>query len=304
MSRRLRLLNWVLLRAARPLMSRVASPAFHRRHFEFAARVYFHAPRGCRAEAVDLGGVPAQIVRTPQSRADRTLLYLHGGAFAMGSPRTHRALVASIAARTGVTGVLPDYRLAPEHPFPAAPDDCLTAYRALLARGVDPATLVIGGESAGGGLVFTLLADILREGLPLPAAVFALSPVVDLGFGAATIRENAARDVLLPANRVGEVQRHYLAGHDARDPRASPLFADFHGAPPVAIWAGDTEILLDDARRMAAHLKDDGVAVRCDILHDLPHAWPLFHNYLPEARETLDEIADWLSPLWPKSGES
>lgn len=299
MSRRRVLLNWILRWTERPVMARLKSPQAQRRNLAFKAGISFYAPAGTRRSACRHGGVPGLAVETRASRADRVIVYLHGGAFAIGSPRTHAALAAAICTRTKARAILPDYRLAPEHPFPAAPDDCLAVYRALLDQH-DPASLVIGGDSAGGGLVFTLLADILREGLPPPAAAFAFSPVVDLSYSAPSVRANAARDVVLPAERTGDVQQTYLAGQDPADPRASPIHADFTGAPPVAIWVGDTEILHDDACNMASRLQAQGVEAHLRVEQDLPHVWPLFHNLLPEARATLDELADWLSPRWPR----
>lgn len=293
-------LNWVLRWTERPILERVRSPRILRANLEFKARLTFFAPRGCHTQMVDLEGVPALRIEPPDAVARRAILYLHGGGFVMGSPRIYRALATSLAKRTRAVVYLPDYRLAPEHPFPAAPDDCLRCYRRLAAD----YDIVIGGDSAGGGLTFTLLADLLRSKLPSPVAVFAFSPAVDLTYSAPSISNHASSDVVLPASRVVDVQVSYLAGHDQKDPRASPLFADFDNAPPVSIYVGDTEILFDDACGMTARLEASGCPTRLRISHDLPHVWPLFHNWLPEARETLDDLAGWLTHQWEASGEN
>ena len=148
-------------------------------------------------------------------------------------------------------------------------------------------------------MALALLAEILRLGLPAPLGVFALSPLTDLRFTAPSLRDNAASEVVLPAARAGEMAQMYLQGGDAEDPRASPLLADFTGAPPVWLAVGDTEILLDDTRHMAERLRAQGVDVTEVVEHDLPHVWPIFHNLLPEARVTLRQIAGWIRSLSP-----
>jgi acetyl esterase/lipase len=157
--------------------------------------------------------------------------------------------------------------------------------------------VILGGDSAGGGLALALLGEVLRQGLPVPRGCFALSPLTDLTFSGQSLRSNAASDVMLPAGRAAEMAQIYLQGATADDPRASPLFADFTGAPPVWLCAGDTEILLDDTRRMAARLRAQGATVTEIIEHDLPHVWPYFHTLLPEARETLHALAAWIRSL-------
>jgi acetyl esterase/lipase len=228
---------------------------------------------------------------------DRVVLYFHGGGYVFGSPRTHAAMLARLARHGGLRAVLPEYRLAPEAPFPAAVEDARTAWAALLARGTAPGRVVIGGDSAGGGLALALLGDLLERGAPLPAGVFAFSPLTDLGFSGASFAANAAAEVLLPAARAAEMAALYLQGADPLDPMASPLFADFTGAPPVLLMAGDTEILLDDTRRMADRMRRQGVAVCEQIARDLPHVWPLFWRYLPEGDAALRTVAAWIRRL-------
>ena len=197
--------------------------------------------------------------------------------------------------------ILPAYRLAPEAAFPAAIEDAMTAYRAVTGR---PGCVVLGGDSAGGGLALAVLAEILREGLPKPLGVFALSPLTDLRFSGESARTNAKRDVLLPVERASEMADMYLQGADPSDPRASPLLANFDGAPPVWLTVGDTEILLDDTRRLADRLREAGVDVCVRVEHDLPHVWPIFYSVLPEARSTLRDIAGWITTLSHQRGDS
>jgi acetyl esterase/lipase len=227
-------------------------------------------------------------------------MYLHGGAYVFGSARTHRAMLARLSERTGLPACLPDYRLAPEHRFPAALEDALSAYIALSAQ----RDIILGGDSAGGGLALALLAEILKHGLRKPLAVFCFSPLTDLTFSGASIQANARAEVVLPAARSGELAKMYLGDANPGDPRASPLFARFTGAPPVWITAGDTEIMLDDTRRMADRLREEGGQVTEVIAQDLPHVWPIFSPLLPEATATLDALACWINRRLPKTDGS
>lgn len=282
-------LNGWLRRIERPKMARGTLQQL-RRNLETSARLLFHPPRGSRIAPVDLGGVPGLSVTGPGAGGPVRILYLHGGGYVFGSARTHSAMLAQLSKRSRMPAVLPDYRRAPEHPFPAAFEDALAAYLGLAEQ---PGDLLIGGDSAGGGLALALLAEILRRDLPRPLGVFAFSPLTDLTFSGRSFRENAARDAVLPAERASELAGMYLAGADPKDLRASPLWADFTGAPPVWICAGDTEILLDDTRRMVERLRAQGVDVTARIERDLPHVWPFFHHVLPEARATLADLATW-----------
>lgn len=296
-------LNAWLRRIEKPYLARVQEPAEIRAGFERRARVYFHAPFGTSRTAVTLGGRPALEVSCGETSGP-TVLYFHGGAFVFGSPATHAALLARLARETGGRAVLQNYRKAPEHPYPAALEDAEAAWLDLLAQGVDPARAVIGGDSAGGGLTLALLGVLLAKGHPLPAGVFAFSPVTDLGWTGESFARNVEADALLPASRAREMAEMYLGEHDPRDPRASPLFADFAGAPPVWLAVGDTEILHDDTTRMAARLEAQGVAVEVEEARDLPHVWPIFHNLLPEARATLRRLGLWIRRQTGTPGES
>lgn len=240
-----------------------------------------------------LGRLAAFRRSEPGARA--TLLWFHGGAYCLGSPRTHAGLVGALARRARLAAVLPGYRLAPEHPFPAAVDDAEAAWRALVAEGAEPAGLVLGGDSAGGGLVFALLHRLAAAGAPMPAAAVAFSPWTDLTLSGASLATLARRDAYLPAARLPDVRALYLAGADPADPRASPWLGRFAGVPPVLIQAGAAEILVDDARRMAERLRADGVAVTLDLAPGAPHVFQAFAGVLPEADAALDRAARFVS---------
>ncbi len=298
------ILNHWLVWFEKPVLARTATQDVMRRRFERSARMFFYGPRDVARHWRDLGAGEALWLEPEGADPTKVLLYFHGGGYIFGSPRTHAAMVSVLAKAAGVRAVLPVYPLAPEQPYPAAVDRAEDAYHALVASGISPENIVIGGDSAGGGLVLALLARLIQAGADLPAAVFALSPLTDLTLSGASLRVNARCDVMLPNNRVEEMAAAYLAGAAATDPQASPLFADFKGCPPVWIAVGDTEILLDDTRRIVPRMKAQGVSVQMHIAHDVPHVWPLFHNTLPEARQTLRQLAGWIRTRLAAANES
>ncbi len=303
MSLRRHILNLSLRLLEKRHLARADDPAKLRAMFERKARFWFRPPRGSHFSGETIDGVQvcwALGKEVPARATAPVILYLHGGGYVFGSSRTHRAMLARLSGLSGLAACLPDYRLAPEHAFPAALEDALAVYIELSAEH----EVIIGGESAGGGLALALLGEILRHGLRRPRGVFCFSPLTDMTFSGESMVSNADAEVMLPVARAGELARMYLRESDPRDPRASPLFAAFRGAPPVWITAGDTEILLDDTRRMAARLREDGVRVQEVIARDLPHAWPIFGPLLPEACRTLEEVADWISSLSRPQGDS
>ncbi len=301
MSLRLGILNLLLPWIEKRSLANAKSHLHIRKSLEFKAKYLFPKPRGSRFDWQDFtfngATVPALWARAKNADDTKIILYYHGGGYFFGSPDTHKAMLARLSAMTGMTSCLIRYRLAPEHAFPCAIDDALTGYQALLERGIDPARVILGGDSAGGGLVLALLGEICAKGLPQPAGVFALSPLVDLRFEGASFVENAKSDVILPAERAKDMTEYYLQGQNPDDPRASPLQADFATAAPVYLTVGDTEILRDDTVRMTQHLKAQGVDVTSKILPNRPHVWPIFQRILPEADETLRDIAKWIKPL-------
>jgi acetyl esterase/lipase len=297
MSLRARLLSEGLRRIEKPWLARVEHPQDLRRSLDRKGQLLFPGPRSVARRWVTCG-VRALRLDPPARRLGATLLYLHGGGYVFGSPLSHRTMVARLVAAAGLPAILPDYRLAPEHPFPAAPDDALAAYGDLITQG----PVILGGDSAGGGLALALLGDILARGLPRPLGLFAMSPLTDLTFSGASFRTNAQAEALLPAERADELAQMYLQGADPAHPRASPLFADLTGAPPVWLSVGTTEILRDDATRLATKLTAQGTQVTLREGAGLPHVWPFFQPWLPEARATLAEIAAFLTSASPRSG--
>lgn len=305
MSLRASLLNRWLRMVEKPRIRRADHPAPLRRALEFQSKLMFHPPRGTKKRWVELGSRNALEV-TPEGAeaSSKVIFYIHGGGFTFGSPRTHAAMVAQLANRVGARGLLPSYGLAPENPFPAAPDDVRAAWDGLIGQGVSPSDVIIGGDSAGGALAFGLLTQLCAEKAGLPAGVFGFSPLTDMTHAGASFTQNAQSDVLLVADKAADMNRMFLGNHSPKEPRVSPLFGGFKGAPPVWITVGDTEILLDDARSLAQLCEEHGVSTTLVERRDLPHVWPIFHNMLPEARETLDQLADWIKqqPGW--QGES
>jgi len=292
MTLRLRLLNLWLQRVEKPWLARVPEPAEARRSFERAARLLFPDPPGALYLEDRLGAIPALWASAGcGTGGPEIILYFHGGGYVMGSPQTHKAMLAQLSRLTGRAACLPDYRKAPETPFPAAVEDARAAWEALLARGYDPARIMLGGDSAGGGLALALLCMLCRAGGDLPAGLFALSPWTDLTLSGASLDRNAEIDRLLPANRVTELRDYYVGAADPSDPRASPLFGRYPGCPPVFLQAARTEILHDDVARMAERLRAEGARVTFDLWEDLPHVWPIFQGTLPEADAALARVA-------------
>jgi len=246
-------------------------------------------PHGVSYRQDVVGGVAGEWVES-QREAQGTMLYLHGGGYLACSPRTHRPLTAGFALR-GMRVFAPDYRLAPENPFPAAVDDALAVYKGMLERGVFPAKLVVCGDSAGGGLSLALILALKAAGLPLPASLQLFSPWTDLALTGGTLKTNFRSEVVLDAETLPLAASAYAVGADTVDPLISPLYGDLAGLPPMFIAASAVEILLDDSRRLAARAGEAGVAVTLKIWDGMPHAWPLFQFLLPEGREALDEAA-------------
>jgi epsilon-lactone hydrolase len=246
-------------------------------------------PKGWRFDIRDIGEW-----LTPPTNANATILYLHGGGYYFGSPRSHRAIAFGLATRTHARVLSLDYRLAPEHRFPAALDDSLAAYRRLLADGIDAHSIVIAGDSAGGGLALATLLALRDAADPLPAAAVLFSPWTDLTCSGASMRTNENRDPMYHAPVFPRVAAQYLGGADARDPYASPLFGDFEKLPPLLIHVGDTELLLDDATRVATQARAAGVRVELDIWRDVPHIFQIWTPFMPEARDALARAAAFI----------
>jgi len=215
-------------------------------------RISERVPADVICEKVSAGGVNAEWISAPGASADRVILYLHGGGYVVGSINTHRAMVSRIARASNARALAIDYRLAPEHPFPAAVEDTIAAYRWLLAQGYKPGRIVIAGDSAGGGLAIVALLAIRDAGLQMPACAVPISPWTDLEGTGESVRTRAAKDVMVTQENLAHSAKQYYGTHDPKDPLVSPVHANFRGLPPMLIHVGDAEILLDDATRVAA----------------------------------------------------
>ena len=247
-------------------------------------------PPGLTAETDRVGGIPGEWVHAVGG-ASGTMLYLHGGGYFACSPQTHRPITAGFARR-GFEVFAPEYRLAPEHPFPAAIDDSVAAYRGLLASGVPASSLVVGGDSAGGGLALAMLLSLRDAGDPLPAAAVLFSPWTDLVGTGESLRTNTNRDAMFRGEGMDRASAPYLAGVDPRHPLASPLYAELHGLPPLLIHAGTYEVLLDDSRRLAERAQAAGTEVVLQTWPVVPHVWQLFK--MPESAQSMDAAAAFL----------
>lgn len=247
-------------------------------------------PEDVRGEAVDAGGVPAEWIVPPGADDDRVILYLHGGGYTIGSINTHRALVAAVARSTGARALALDYRLAPEHPFPAAVEDATAAYRWLIDGGARPAQIVVAGDSAGGGLTVATLLALRDAGDPLPAAGVCISPWVDLEGVGESMTAKADVDPIVQKDGLVKMAQAYLGGADPRTPLAAPLYADLRGLPPLLIQVGTSETLLDDATRLHARAQEAGVEVTLEPWEEMIHVWHFFGLTLPEAQQAIERI--------------
>ncbi|WP_330276650.1 alpha/beta hydrolase [Lentzea sp. NBC_00516] len=255
-------------------------------------------PDDVAIEPSTMSGVPVLDIRPPGAKTDKTVFYLHGGAYTIGSAADGAGLAADIAGRTGYHALSVDYRLAPEHPFPSAIDDTLAVYRALIEGGKSSGDISVVGESAGGGLAVATVLAARDAGLPLPASVTVFSPFTDLTFSGRSLTGKAAVDPALTAAGLKIRAAEYLAGADAHSPLASPVFADLTGFPPLLIQAGGNEILLDDATRLAARAAENGVAVTLQVYPGVPHVFQGFAAMLDEGAIALDRAADFITHAW------
>ena len=243
-------------------------------------------------EKVDAGGVPAEWIGTGDGPV---VVYVHGGGYCIGSLGSHRSMLTHLASAVAGRVLAVDYRLAPEHPFPAALDDACAAYRWVFAGGADPARVVIAGDSAGGGLTLAALVALRDAGDPLPAAGVCLSPWADLTQSGATMSEKADADPMVHAEDLARWAAAYAgSAHETGSPGLSPLFADLAGLPPLLVEVGTAEVLLDDARRLAERARAAGVDVTLFEGEDLIHVWHFFAGAVPEADEGIDRIARFI----------
>ncbi|MFD2474148.1 alpha/beta hydrolase [Amycolatopsis silviterrae] len=262
----------------------------------FAAMMsQFPVPAEARQTPATLAGRPAVLVEPPTEPRPGTILYFHGGSFSLGSPHTAMGLTANLVLRTGIRALSLDYRLAPEHPFPAAIEDCLAAYRALL-EDTDPSSIVFAGDSAGGGLSVTTCLAARDAGVPMPAGIVAFSPGLDHTRTGTTMATKEGVDPFFTREGMGHTGDLYLAGADPAQPLLAPaVHADLTGFPPILLQVGTNEVLLDDSVRLAERARDADVDVILDVTAGVPHVFQSFTDTLDEAGQALDRAALFLS---------
>ena len=255
-------------------------------------------PRGTLTETVDADGVRAAWIAAPQTRDDVCILHFHGGGYMVGTEPLYRDFTWRISAAACARVLYFDYRLAPEHPFPAALDDAVRVYRWLTAR-IEPRRIAVVGDSAGGGLALATLYRLRDEGFALPCAAVAISPWTDLALTGESLTSNAAADPMIDVTALPPIAVGYLSGADSRNPYASPLYGDGSGLPPTLFQVGSDEVLRDDAVRLAARLKAAGCRTEIEIWPRMPHAWHLYARILPEGRRAIENAGRFVQKILP-----
>lgn len=251
-------------------------------------------PVEVEVEQVDAGGVPAEWVTWPESQGDAALLYFHGGGYIFGNPEGHRDLAWRLAREGKLRVLMVDYSLAPEHPFPAAVDEATASYKWLLEEGYGAEKIVVAGDSAGGGLSAALMLNLKNLGLPQPAAAVLISPWLDLAMTGESIESNARADSMLSIEALTKSASMYLGDRDPKAPLASPLYGDLSDLPPVMVLVGNIEILLSDSERFVARVNETGGTATLSIWPGMPHVFPVLAARLPEGKQAVSEIAEYL----------
>jgi len=293
------LLNLQLSLSMKPLLRHVGSIERIRQLVNISDKLIgrIAVPRGTVREPVKMPGAPfdAEWIDVCADTPRRVILYLPGGAYVLRTPNVHTGMVSRLCKCANARALMTYYRLAPEHPFPACLEDALLAYRWLLERGVDPADIIIAGDSAGGGLTLSTLLAIKQHELPMPACAYMLSPLLDVSDHAPSRWKNAASDTALPApaQRAINPRPMYLGDSDPGDPMVSPINGNFSGLPPLYIQVSDSEMLLDDSLRLARRCHTYDVQANVDIWRKVPHVWQMF-AFLPESNEALEQAGRFL----------
>jgi monoterpene epsilon-lactone hydrolase len=264
-----------------------------RRQYDRAEKV-FPTPPDVKVESVAAPERPGLWLTPPGARGDSVVLYLHGGGYVIGSPLSHRHLAAAVARAAGMPALLLDYRLAPEHPFPAALEDTVAAYEWLLSRGIAPERVVIAGDSAGGGLTVAALLALRDRDLPMPAGGVCISPWVDLTCSGASYTTKAAADPIVTRASVAGLAKMYVGDGDPTRPLVSPLYADLRRLPPLLVQVGSDEVLLDDARGLGERARAAGVDVTVQEWPAMIHVWHWFLGMLDEADQAIAVIGEFV----------
>ncbi|RLA03015.1 MAG: alpha/beta hydrolase [Gammaproteobacteria bacterium] len=257
------------------------------------ARSYKPQP-GVSCQAGEIGGVLGEWSRHADNAGQRTVLYLHGGGYILGCAEAYRDLTGRLAIAAQADVFAADYRLAPEHPFPAALEDALACYRALISDGIPAAAITIAGDSAGGGLTLATLAALRDAGDQLPAAAVCLSPWSDLTASGESLSSNAKADPMLTPAALAYMAGNYIGEQDASDPRISPCLGDLNDLPPLLVQVGSSEILLDDSRRVANKIITNDGQATLEVWDGMPHVWQMFASLVPEGRQAITRIGQFI----------
>jgi epsilon-lactone hydrolase len=269
-----------------------------RKKFDEIGRRLGKLPGNCQCEQIRIGELYAEWLSFPTSNENRVILYLHGGAYEYGSADIHRTLAAKIGEACGVKVLLPEYRLAPEYPFPAAIEDGVQVYRWLLRQGFRPADIIFAGDSAGAGLSVVTALVLRDQNEPLPAAIICLSPWVDLTSSGDSYVKNQQKDPYLTVSSVRRAARLYAGQHRLDHPLISPVFADLTGLPPMLIQSGGHEILQSDAQKLAAQARLGGVEVTMQTWDGMWHVWQISGKFLPEATKAVNQIGQFAKSIY------
>jgi acetyl esterase/lipase len=287
------LLAWTIRTTLRPALS-PKTPLKLQRFCSGAASAIVLGPRGYKTKKQTIAQVPTVHIQPKTTKSGIGILYLHGGGYVVGSSKSHNKLAAQIGHAAQAQVWLPEYRLAPEHPSPAAIEDAIAVYKALLAQGQDPKKLVFVGDSAGGGLSLSTAIAIRDAGLPLPAALVLLSPWVDLSLSGSTMKTRTAQDAMLSENWLAWCAKNYCGQKSVTDSTCSPLYADLTGLPPVLIHVGTEEVLLDDAKRLAEQAEKYGIPTNFRIYDQVGHVFQFHAGILKESNDSIERIGQFI----------
>ena len=265
-----------------------------RRGFDILANKH-PLPKNVYFKRIYIHDIPAAWIIPAKANTDIVMLYLHGGGYAVGSVNTHKALISKIAKKAGVAALAIDYRLAPEHPFPAAIDDAISAYDFLLEQNYLPQNIFIAGDSAGGGLTIATLIALKELGRPMPATAVCLSPWTDLAVTGASVTEKAHLDPMIVGYLLSEWAARYAGDTPTNHPLISPLYANLSGLPPMLIQVGTDEVILDDSTRFAKKAREQGTDVTLDVWDGMIHVWQYLWYVIPEANEAIKQIAAYVN---------
>jgi epsilon-lactone hydrolase len=274
-----------------------------RKRLDFFAGMVPRASR-VRVQKETIAGLNAEWLTPDDADDDKLLLYWHGGGYVMGSCASHRPFVSHVAREGGVKALVPEYRLAPEHPFPAAVEDSVNLYRALLEKGYEPANIVVAGDSAGGGLAVAMSLSLRDSGDPLPGAVALLSPLLDLSWQGESMITRKDKDPWFTREHLLHVSKAYCDDTEITHPLVSPVFADASGLPATLIQVGDDELLLSDSERFAENMRTSGGQVDIDVWSGMWHVWQMFIGLMPESRQAVEKLGEFIqTSLGGRAGE-